>query len=314
MEQFNLNDFYSGVSRFWDSIAPIIIVHVIALLALKWIMGEEWHLLEKIEFYLNSDRYKRWRRIFDEFDLRPKAFFVVLVGIFFYFALFNNALEVINGLPQIRFSHSEWDMMRENRPIFTLVEIASYGTTTDVDVYDVFMLKQRFVYEYEAKYPDRYVSHVNWFERKFSLWFKYYLLSIIFLLFALIVFVRRLLDKSRLKPPLFKHIILLLFSLMMIVFSRYQAEQYTEKKMYQETGFVTSELRFDTSKKRLSDEEIQIITNNLYSDLLDPRPPDIFWLSRYLEYLPFVERRFPAISNEEFEQQYGHLPKPTQTP
>lgn len=305
MEQFNLDDFYRGVSNFWDSIAPIIIVHLIALFALKWTVGANWHFLEKIEFHLSTDRYKRWRKILDEFDIRPKVFFALIICVFFYFSLFNNLLGIVNSFAPFEFSYSEMDMINENRPLDTLVTIASFGTETNPDIYDIYNLKQSLVYEYKSKHPDRYDYFLGWYKEKFSEWFTFYLLSIIFLLFTIIILIYRIRNKSRQKTPFIRFIVILVFSITMIIITRFQAEQFTEKRFYYETIFITDELHTDSSRHSLADEEVQLLKNNLYTKLKNPRPPDIFWISRYIEYIPFITRTYPKTTNEKFEQLYG---------
>ena len=77
MEQFNLDEFYRSIAGFWDATSPILFAHIAAFVVLRFVGTTNWHTLERIEYFLNSNSYQRWKRILDEFDLRSKAFFVL---------------------------------------------------------------------------------------------------------------------------------------------------------------------------------------------------------------------------------------------
>ncbi len=310
MEQFDLNDFYRGVSNFWDSISPIIFTHLVVFVVLKWTVGADWHILERLEYYINTERYKRWRKILDEFDLRPKMFLLLVVAVFFYFVLINSVIRLIYGIYPVSIIYSEWDFMLENRNLGALVDIASYGTKTDVETYDVFELKERFLDEYEAKNPERFNNRIGWYWEELDQWSSYYVLSIIFLLLTLALFFSRFRNRKRWKTPYSRFFVLFVFSFFMVILTRYQAEQIIEKRLLTEFFYVIDELHFDSSKQLLSDEENAQIKYSLYVELKDPRPPHFFWLSRYLEYLPFIERAYRSTTDQQFKQWYGDILPP----
>src|ERR1043165_512717 len=88
----DLNDIYQSLASFWDKISPIFISHLIALLALRWMIGTRLNVYARVRAYLKSSNYTRWKRVFDEFQLRPKLPYLFVIGFLIYLTLFNSVV------------------------------------------------------------------------------------------------------------------------------------------------------------------------------------------------------------------------------
>src|SRR5947208_14666897 len=125
----NFDEIYKNISSFWETISPIFFAHIVALIAVRWIAGFRWHILSSAESALSTDRYKRWKTVLDEFDLRPKLPFVAVIGILIYLVLFNSLLiNPVSSLTPISVAYSETEFWEGNRPLDELAEIAAYGS------------------------------------------------------------------------------------------------------------------------------------------------------------------------------------------
>ncbi len=206
-------------------------------------------------------------------------------------------------------TYSETDFWRENRPIVDLIEIGSYGTNPDIRIWDVEHLKDKFLEDFRNQYPDRHRSLIGWLNDRFGKWLTYYQLSIFFLGFVIVYFIRNIHRMENKKTVAFRFFLLFILSILSIMFFRYEAEYYIEKRLRAELWFVQTFLETDANVVKHADEDILILQSQLYKDLqtLDESRLDIFWWSRVLERYLNVTREFQRISDEEFEETYGYL-------
>ena len=65
----DLQAIYESISSFWNQISPILIAHLIFLIAWLWLRKSNMNLLEPLERVLRSETYGRWKIILDEFNL-----------------------------------------------------------------------------------------------------------------------------------------------------------------------------------------------------------------------------------------------------
>lgn len=317
----NLDEFYKSIASFWDTISPILFAHIIALLAIRWIAGFRWNISGRMESFLSKDRYKRWKNILDEFELRPKIPYLLVISIVIYFVLFNSLLlDSLIDFPPIRITYSETQFWEENRPLEELAEIGSYGKNPNLHVWEIHFFKDNFLQDYRTKFPDHYRSLVSWLSELYGKWLTYYKCSIIFLAFVLVLTFFYMRKKQNRSFISFRRILaLLIFSVLGIAFTRYEAEKYIEKQLRAEMSFVTTQLHVDSQaqQNRLDEQGINQLKRQLYLDLkqTDQRPPDLFWWARILERYSIGKRAFPHLSDAQFFSRYGYLeqlPTPSQ--
>jgi hypothetical protein len=306
----NLDELYQSISSFWSRISPIVIAHIVGLIAIRWIGGVRWHVLEWLEYRLETERYKRWGKILDQFALKPKIPYLILIGLFFYFSLFGGLLNLFAGFSPVSIVYSETEFWRENRPLRELTELGSYGNRADLHIWDIHQLKQNFAEELRAKYPERYRSLIGWVSDSYGEWASYYRLSLLFSVFVIVLCISHFKERRNREWRSFLRFFILSFlSICTILISRYEAEQYIEKQLQAEMHFVIGQLELDSQaqQNRLDDESIRQLEYQIYSDLkdTDQKAPELFWLSRVIE--PWLPRAFPHISDEEFQQDYGYL-------
>lgn len=307
----NFDEFYNAISSFWNSIAPIFYSHVLAILAIKWVLNFRFQIAGRFETFLNTEKYKKWKVTLDEFELRSKLPYLAIVGIIIYFSLFNNIiLTTLNDLSITSISYSQTDLWTENKPLDDLVMIGSYGKNSKIRIWEIETLKNNLSEGYKAKYPEYYRSNVNWLIDKSTKWIRYYECAVAFLIFVLIftiVVMRKKYNRSF--KVLFKIFVLLILTILWISYTRYQYELYVEKSLKAEMRFVITGLSFDEEAKkiRLSEEEINLFKYNLFSDLKGTRQYNSFWLLRVLEKVGINQREFPTITDEEFNNRFGYL-------
>jgi beta-lactamase class A len=306
----NLNDIYQSLASFWDTISPIFISHVIALLALRWMIGTRLKVYARIKTYLASGKYKRWKVVLDEFQLRPKLPYLVVIAFLIYLTLFNGILLDSLSFRPLSIVYSEMDFWEENRPLDQLVEIAGYTNNPNIRVWEIANEKQKFVDKFRERYPGRFSSSINWLLSTYGKWLTWYKCAIVFLILvpaiAFVVSYKKKTLSRRTVRAIFAFVIL---SILWIGFTRYKAEQYIEKQLHEELGLVFSLLHIDpeAQKTRLTDLQKGVVRKNLCAELArrEPGSDRLFWWSRVLErYLPFQIREFSAVSNEAFRQRY----------
>lgn len=300
----NLDDLYQNTIGFWESISPLLVTHTIAIVVIIWTMGSEWHILERAEYYINSDKFRRWKKILDEFDLLPKIPYIALVGCFLYLAVFNSAIGLLSNFEPMSIGYSEMDFWEENRPLDDATEIASYQTVP-LRLSQVLSLKEKFLADYRAKYPNEYQSYIGWLSKPFGVWANYYRLSLIFVFFLLGLVFYQLRHKTKHSGVIIRKLLLVTFlTICAMGICRYQAEQYIEKQQKAELNFVLRQLEIDTQVKQT--ENILPIRCTLYKEFreTDKYPPHLFWLLRVLEKISIGEREFPHMTDNQFQNAY----------
>lgn len=309
----NLDEFYRSISNFWDIIAPILFAHIIALIVIRWIAGVRWHLLDQMESFLNTERYKKWKGVLDEFELRPKLPYLLVICVIIYFVLFNSLLlDTLADFSPITITYSENDFWDESRPLDDIADIGSYSNNPQIHVWEILSLKQNYLQDYQTRYPDHYRSLVTWLSEAYGKRQTYYKCSVIFLLFALILSIFHLCKTPHRSLSSFMRVFaLLIFSVLSIAFTRYESEKYIEKQLRAELSFVSTQLSIDAQaqQNRLNGEGIKQLKRNLYEELkhTDQRSRYTFWWSRILERFHIGKREFPHISDEAFRQRYRYL-------
>lgn len=307
----DLNEIYRSISGFWDSIAPVFIAHLIALVFIQWIRQGNFKVLPYLEYLITTDTYKRWVKIFDEFEQKSKIPYVVIILLLIYFVIFNNALNIMTLLPIVKISYSEQEFWEENRPILDLAEIGSYGKSADLKIWEISYMKNNFLEDYKNQFPGDYSSSISWHSREYFKWFTYYRISILFFVSSIVVFVVRKFRRDRNKAFYRRIFLLIILSLLSIGYSRYKAEQYIESRLKAEMRLVTRQLSVDVyaQNNKLPDNEIQKLKENLFEELKVLRQErfDIFWFSRLLEKYSIGKRTFPYMSDEEFYKEFEYL-------
>ncbi len=308
----DFSQFYNSISSFWESIAPIFYSHVLAFLAIIWILKPRLHIASRLKIALRSKSYKRWKTVFDEFELRNKLPYLAIVGTIIYFALFNNIiLTTLDDLSITNVSYNQTDFWRENKPLDDLVEIGSFSSNPKIHIWELENLKSTFLEGYKAKYLDYYNSNINWLVEKSGKWLRYYQCAITFFLFLIIFTIVIIRKKTyRSYKVLLRILILFILTSLWIAYTRYQYELYVEKSLKAEIRFVTVRLTFDeeAKKNRLNEEQTNQLKYNLFSELKRTEIfSDNFWLLRVLEKFGVNQREFKTLTDEEFQQRYGYL-------
>lgn len=312
----NINELYQSIATFWDKISPLLYFHIVALLVLAWIYGNNWYILERLEYFLSSEKYARWKKILDEFSLRPVIPYTLLIIFFLYLSLLNNVLGLFDGFGPLSIVYSETEFWRESRPLTQLVEIASYQSKTDLKVWEIYYIEQKFLEEYKSQYPEKYNSLVGWISKDYGAWLQYYQLSLLFLITLGFIFYNQIKNRHQRAKRLLKIAEIILLTLAVSIFFRIQAEQSIEKKVNSELSFVINQLRIDPKQKssKMNNDNMSKLECNLYSDLKnsDTYTFDNLWVSRYFEFEPLFVRQMPSVTDLEFKNQNDVLEKQCQ--
>jgi beta-lactamase class A len=307
----NLNDIYESLATFWGRISPLLFAHLAGFLAIRWVTGIRINnILPRIESYLASDTYKRWKAIFSEVDLAPKIPYLLVIAFLIYLTLFNSLLIDSLTFRPVSIRYSELDFWEESRPLDEILTIGSYTKNPNIRFWEIALEKQRLMDAFRVRYPDRFASSVNWLVSDYGKWQTYYKCAILFLPFVLLLAAVQIYRKRDFSSKMFYRILtLLVLSALVIAFTRYRAEQLIERQLKAELVFVGTLLHVDpdAQKNRLNELQTAQLRRNLCLELSTrvTRPDRLFWWSRYLErYLP-IARDFPAISNDEFKRLCG---------
>jgi beta-lactamase class A len=306
----DLNDIYQSLASFWDKISPILISHLVALLALRWMVGTRLNVYARLKAYLASDKYTRWKEVFDEFQLRPKLPYLIVIAFLIYLTLFNSLLLDSLSFRPLSIVYSELDFWEENRPLDQLVEIASYTNNPNIRFWEIALEKQKFVEAFRVRYPEQFRSSVSWLVSAHGKWLTWYKCAILFLILipaagAISAYKKKMLSKRTVRAIF----VIVVLSILVIGFTRYKAEQYIEKQLHAELAVVSSLLHVDpdAQKNQLTDLQKEVVRKRLCAELStrESRSDRPFWWSRVLEsYLPFSVREFGAVSDVAFRQRY----------
>lgn len=305
----DINELYQGISNFWERISPLLYFHFATILVLIGLYGNNWYILERIEHFLLSERYTRWKKILDEFSMRPVIPYLMLIVFFAYLSLLNNVLGVFGGFGPFSIVYSQTEFWRENRPLDKLVEVASYQTESDIKVWEIYNVEQKFLEEYKAQYPQKYNSLSKWIWDDFGAWLKYYQLSLLFLILVVILAFNQVRNRDQRAQRLLKLIGIVFLTLVAVVFFRVKAEQNIEKSLNAELDFVVAQLRIDPKQKKMSDTELAFLECSFYLDLANSTgyTLDNFWVSKLLEKGSFISREMPSITDIMFVEQNRNL-------
>lgn len=307
----NIDELYQGMLSFWNKISPLLYFHFFALLVLVWIYGKNWYLLERIEYFLKSERYIRWKKFFDEFSLRPVIPYVVVIVFFLYLSFFNNVLGMFGGSGVLSIVYSQTELWQESHALNQLVEVASYQSNSDIKLWEVYEIKQKFLEEYKTLYPEKYQSVVNWISEDNGTWIKRYKLSLLFLIFSIVLLIIQLKDKKNRTRKIFKIAGIIILTIAAAIFFRIKAEQNIEKSVKTELVFVNQQLRLDPYQKinKMNDSDIRSLECNIYYDITNSvnKDFDTLWISRLFEKLSLLSREIIYMTDAEFQNQYGYL-------
>lgn len=289
----NVNDIYSEITSFWESIYPIILFHFIFYLIYRFIFGDI-SIKSRLEQYTNSENFERTKKLLQQFELWTKLPFILLISALIYLALFNSATNLISSIRVFPFDfvYSNDEFMREYIVKEDLTDIVKYSadTTGEYDMID--QLRAKYIDEYKAKHPDRYESWVGWADKSFGSRLRYFHLAECLLILLLVTYVRQVkrAKGKRLKAT-FKFVLVLILAIPALFILRYQAEQKVEERFVAELIFVRNELKTDNDVKqvwtpaqidrvkRKWDEERKYLKD--YNNL--------FWVSRFVEKNKYLE-------------------------
>ena len=307
----NIDELYQSISRFWGNISPLLYFHIIAIIVLVWLYGNNWHLLDRIEQLLSTERYKKWRKILKEFSLFSKIPYIVLIIFLMYLSLLNNVLGMFGGFGPLSLVYSEIEFWRESRPLNELVDIASYQNNTNIRVWEINSIEQKFLEEYKTQYPEKYASLVSWISKNYYSWLRYYQLSLLFLILIFIFFITQIRKKpGRIKRTI-KIVAIILFTFTAAVFFRVKAEQNIEESRKAELLFVVEQINMDKTQatNKMSDGDSLLLECSIYTDLAYTKIYTFrhLWVSRFLEKRSMLIRKMPSISDADFKQKYDYL-------
>lgn len=298
----DLNELYQSIATFWEKISPLLYFHIAAILVLNAINGNNWFILERIEQFLLSERYTRWKKVLDEFSLRPAIPYTLLIVFFTYLSIVNNVLGTFGGWGPFSIKYSQTEFWEENRPLSQLVEMASYQSATKLEIWEIYSLEFKFIEQYKAQYPQTYETLTKWIWDEFTSWQKYYQLSILFFIFVIILAISGIKKSEDQTKRLIKITGILVLTLITIIFFRVKAEQDVEKAMNTDLFFVIEQLKMDPHQKKMEDTDLASLQCNLYLNLTGPtgHSTDEFWVSRILEKTSLFVRAMPATSPQTF--------------
>lgn len=297
---------YESISKFWNQISPILIAHVIFCIAWLWIRKSNPNILVSIEKILKTRTYKRWKKIFDEFSLRPIIPFLSILIVLGYFVILGDALKFLAGglFSPLSTRYTETDFWQEtynSDVIYQIADLIVYHGNVTSKVYEAYEFKKKMIEEYKIKYPNQYDSLVDWRVERQGKWNRYYQLSIAgFIAVSLLLIL--VINKKNTGLSNKRLIVVLVLSLISIILTRYQAEQTIEETLRAELSFVTSMLRQDAAfdDVKLDDGQHGNLICNIYIENQSQEQSietygdsRHFWISRYLE--PFFKREFYTI-------------------
>ena len=292
----DLQGLYESIANFWNTIFPVLVAHLFFLSGWFWVTGSRVNLLVTLEAVLESKYYQRWKKILDEFQLRPTLPYLTLFLLLVYLVVLGNAVEFIAGgllSPfSIYYNEPQFWLETNNRLIVDqIIELYSYQSNPSATVWDVSGFKNKMLETYSVDRPELYKAFFDWQTEKYKLWNTYYQFSITgFLIFSvmLIPYVRKKITKLSIK----RLWLVWLLSLLLIPMTRYQAEQVLEKRLNMELIFVNMQLGQDEAYAghALGQSEGDDFACQFYNDKRSEmharesgNDTRSFWLSRYLE-------------------------------
>jgi hypothetical protein len=319
----NLNDIYTSIRSFWQSVAPLIYAHVVFLLALRYIAGVKLDLRARLNQWTTTAEYQSGKNLLTEFELWKKLPWLLIVGSLIYLTLLRDGLSIMQhaGVPPLRVAYSEEQFWIEAKPINLIEDVLRFAPRDRARYWQVLMQKEQLLDEYKAKAPDRYQRNVGWHESEFGKRLGALEIGVGFLLATVLVVVwywreRR---KAGAKHPVswLRTTVLLTLVALYCAYERISAEQATEYRLHAELMFVGNELQFDKSRaeSRMSETEFEDARRALAGQLLEMDVRErlnLPWLSRLVERFnwrgePLLDRKFPYLSKAEFRRKFSYL-------
>lgn len=293
----DINNFFTQIGDFWDRISIPLLFHLIFFLLYKFIYGAV-SVKTQLENYLKSEKFTRTKAILSEFELWKKFPFILIVILLIYLTLFNSVTEIISSFKIFPFkmSYSQAVFLTEYEPVDNIIDIAKYGHDSIPNLFFVEQLKEKFLEEYKAKYPEKFASWVKWVTEQYGNRIRFLNLTALTIIILLIFFIKNIFSKKRKKKILssFKFCLVILLSVPILFIIRYKMEQSIEERFINEIMFVKTSLETDLSRETIfSSSQINLLSNHLRDEIKKGKyfdPPSI-WISRIvgsnhqLEYL-----------------------------
>jgi hypothetical protein len=251
LRTMNPNDFYSDVASFWSRIAPILFFHLAVLAALRYIGRVRFGVRERIEQAMQGETYQRRKAVLAEFNLWTKLPYLAIVAALIYLVLFQSVVDWATGLrgTPLSISYSEAEFWAESGRAGELGDVLQYAPARYTDVGRALEVKDAFLEEYQAKYPERYRSLVGWVREEYGGAFNRYRLTLIGLLIAVLLPFARVSDRTRwLRISAARLVALFAVALLAAAYARVRAEQWLERQLLAETSFVRRQLEIDPAK------------------------------------------------------------------
>jgi hypothetical protein len=289
----NVNDFFTQVGDFWQSISIPILFHLIFLALYSYLFGAI-SVKDRLEQYIKSDSFARTKVILQEFELWTKLPYILLIAALVYLSIFNSLAAIVyNSLP-LDFEYSNTDFLKEYQQPKDIIEIAKYGRVQSPYLSDVDNLLNRFLEDYKVKFPELYKSYIDsWGKEEFGKRSVLFDMACLTLLLILAISPRYLRQENpRGRIAIVARLLgLCLLAIPVLFILRYRAEQAIEEQFTMKIFFVKSCLETDSSKHiTYTTQELHSITERLNSELTRPLyARQLFWVSgivggnKYLE-------------------------------
>jgi hypothetical protein len=299
------NDVYSSFSRFWASVASVVTLSVTALVVLRFVVGIRLQPLQRLKAHLESDAGKHQRELLIEFNLWTKLPYLVLVGVVFYFIVFNSLTNLVGRVVTtrvLRFSYNPVEVAHARMFSSDLGTLAAYAlrdpqlksivTENGQDkpsIYGITRVESRLADEYRARSATAWQEEVDWAARQ--AWDTSFLLRQTLLL-TLIIVVALIAYVLHSRPPPSGTLIWRSFKLMGVLAivgflvlpaMRYRAEDKYLLASRIEYGYVVRQLQGDDQRPAPSMEQIDQQSQEIENTLANCRVPDDkvpFWLER----------------------------------
>jgi succinate dehydrogenase hydrophobic anchor subunit len=292
----DVNSLFEGIARFWDTVYPILLVHIIFYFIYAFIFGPPG-IRKKLQDYSASENFTAFKKMLAEFELWKR--FPLILGIFIivYFAVFNSAVNIVNNFQIKPFNvvYSSHELIKEYSGHHNLVTIALYSKSEQVYIWDVADMVNHYLEYYKTKFPEDYDSLVKWTYRESEKYRRYMNIALLLVIVLCVFFLRNMIKPRRKRSAIILRFMMVMLGVGIVcIYIRVKIEHAIEDRIMNEIGFVANHLNNDKEQQPVLSKEKQIVLEekfrqHLEHDLNRNESHDLLWLSRYFEGNSIIE-------------------------
>jgi hypothetical protein len=235
----DLNDIYKNLENLWENIYPIMLFHILFVLAFIFTTGLKLFSSSQVEKVKRSEKFSGLKTFIVSTGLKEKFTWTTLIlAIILYLVVFSGLFKIFSSLniPLVSIKPSINNFYKTTKPINAVTEIAIYSSVDRPSLRDIETAKGFILQDYQSKNPQEYQEGIGIWDSELSKDKTIYYLLVLSFILAAIIIAKSQVDKKRRAHTYMRCSLFLLLNLIAILNLRWWIEQDIEASFVARTN------------------------------------------------------------------------------